>query len=108
MKTPAPVIEPSPLALAGTAWADARCEILRPCGMHAQNRAMSRLYSVTIAGALLVTMVLCSACGSTTRMETSTKTAGEQLMELQEAKDKGLVSDKEFERMRRKIVQDND
>lgn len=34
--------------------------------------------------------------------------AGEQLLELSVAKEKGLITEREYERMRRRIVRDND
>lgn len=57
---------------------------------------------------LPATVLLLTACGSTSQPYTTDKSAGQQLLELQEAHDKGLISDREFERMRRRIVREND
>ena len=55
---------------------------------------------------------LCTAlcgCGSTNTVQTKPESSpGQQLMELDQAKEKGLVTEREYERMRKKIVREND
>lgn len=60
--------------------------------------------AIVLAGALLVL----PGCGSSPRPATGEKSAGTQLIELKEARDKGLITEKEYERMRKRIVREHD
>lgn len=67
------------------------------------NRTLFRLLSL-LAAAFLLTA--CGGGGATT--QTNTKSAGEQLQDLDKARADGLITDREYERMRKRIVRDND
>ncbi len=60
------------------------------------------------AVSMLAYGLIVAGCGSSQPVPVPTKSAGEQLLELNEAKEKGLISDREYERMRSKIVRSND
>ena len=62
------------------------------------------LHALVAAGAVLVL----PGCGSSPRPVTNEKSAGTQLIELKDARDKGLITEKEYERMRKRIVRDHD
>lgn len=57
---------------------------------------------------LLATVILTGCSGGGARVQTNTKSAGQQLQELDKAREQGLVSDREYERMRKRIVREND
>ncbi|MFN0066652.1 MAG: SHOCT domain-containing protein [Limisphaerales bacterium] len=58
---------------------------------------------------LLLSATLLTGCGGGgTTVQNTGKSAGEQLEDLGKARDQGLISDREYDRMRKRIVRDND
>lgn len=57
---------------------------------------------------LLAAAILTGCSGGGARVESNTKSAGEQLQDLDKARDQGLITDREYERMRKRIVREHD
>lgn len=58
----------------------------------------------TIIGAATIAIVLSlSACGSSTTVK-QTETQGQQLVDLKEAYDKGIINEKEYNKTKDKIL----
>lgn len=69
----------------------------------------SRAVSLAIVVALGMTLAGCCGGGGKTVVQDSaptieTKSAGEQLMDLQKAHESGAINDKEYEKMRQAII----
>ena len=64
------------------------------------------MFKQMFPGAILLALVLgLSACGSSTETTVqNTETQGQQLMDLKEAYDKGVISEKEYNRAKSKIL----
>ena len=64
------------------------------------------LLKKSVLGAALVAVVLSlSACGSSSKTTVNaTGTQGQQLMDLKEAYDKGVITEKEYNKTREKIL----
>ena len=60
----------------------------------------------SILAAIVVTLTLTlTACGSSTKTTvTNSETQGQQLIDLKEAYDKGVISEKEYERAKEDIL----
>ena len=59
----------------------------------------------TLLGATVIAMVLSvSACGGSTTTVKQTETQGKQLMDLKEAKDQGVITEKEYNSTKKKIL----
>ncbi len=60
----------------------------------------------TFVGALVMALALAlTGCGSSTETTVqNTETQGQQLMDLKEAYDKGVISEKEYKRTKEKIL----
>ncbi len=59
-------------------------------------------FSIALAVSALVLGL--SACGGSTTTVQQTETQGQQLMDLQEAYDKGIISEKEYNDTKKKIL----
>jgi uncharacterized membrane protein len=58
-----------------------------------------------LLGATVIAMVLSvSACGGSTTTVKQTETQGQQLMDLKEALDKGVITEKEYKSTKKKIL----
>lgn len=58
----------------------------------------------TILGATVIALALTlTACGGSTTVQ-QTETQGQQLMDLKEAYDKGVISEKEYNATKKKIL----
>jgi uncharacterized membrane protein len=58
----------------------------------------------TVLGAAMIVVALgLSACGSSTTVQ-QTETQGQQLMDLKEAYDSGVITEKEYNKTRTKIL----
>ena len=58
----------------------------------------------SILGAAIIAVVLgLSACGGSTTVK-QTETQGQQLLDLKEAYDKGVISEKEYNKTKRQIL----
>lgn len=59
----------------------------------------------TLLGATIIAMVLSvSACGGSTTTVEQTETQGQQLMDLKEAFDSGVINEKEYNNTKKKIL----
>jgi len=59
----------------------------------------------TILGAAVIVLSLgLTACGGSSTTVKQTETQGQQLMDLKEAYDKGVISEKEYESTKKKIL----
>ncbi len=59
----------------------------------------------TILSATVIALVLSvSACGGSTTTVKQTETQGQQLMDLKEAYDKGVITEKEYKATKKKIL----
>ena len=59
----------------------------------------------TILSATVIALVLSvSACGGSTTTVKQTETQGQQLMDLKEAYDKGVITEKEYKNTKKKIL----
>lgn len=56
------------------------------------------------AAVLSLAAVPLAACSSTTRTEVETTTTGQQLIDLKDADDQGVISKSEYERKRKDIL----
>ena len=62
-----------------------------------------------IQAAAVAALVACAGCRSSSSTTVNPAgSAGQQLMDLKKARDTGLITEKEYERMRKKIVKEND
>jgi hypothetical protein len=58
-----------------------------------------------LLGATVIAMVLSvSACGGSTTTVKQTETQGKQLLDLKEAKDQGVITEKEYNSTKKKIL----
>ena len=58
-----------------------------------------------LLGATVIAMVLSvSACGGSTTTVKQTETQGKQLLDLKEAKDQGVITEKEYNSTKKKII----
>ena len=63
------------------------------------------MISRTILGAAIIAVSLgLTACGGSNTTVQQTETQGQQLMDLQEAYDKGIISEKEYNATKKKIL----
>ena len=63
------------------------------------------MFSKSVLAAAIVTMSLgIAACGGSNTTVQQTETQGQQLMDLQEAYDKGIISEKEYNETKKKIL----
>ena len=62
-----------------------------------------RLNSVLLLTLGLSSLLFC-ACGSTETTVNSSHTTGEELIDLQEAYDQGIITEKEYERKKKDIL----
>jgi len=59
----------------------------------------------TLIGATIIAMALSlTACGGSTTTVKQTETQGQQLMDLKEAYDKGVISEKEYNSTKKQIL----
>jgi hypothetical protein len=60
---------------------------------------------VAVCGVLLLGIAACSGGGAEVRSEVSTTTVGQQLMDLKKALDTGAITQQEYEKERKKILE---
>ena len=61
--------------------------------------------SKTLLGATVIALALSlTACGGSTTTVKQTETQGQQLMDLKEAYDKGVITEKEYNSTKKKIL----
>ncbi|MBE9539378.1 MAG: SHOCT domain-containing protein [Proteobacteria bacterium] len=59
----------------------------------------------TLLGAVVIALALSlTACGGSTTTVKQTETQGQQLMDLKEAYDKGVITEKEYNSTKKKIL----
>ena len=78
--------------------------------MKTKNQLTNSIYTFA-AGTISVALLLTTAgCGSTkvTAHTNTQATVGQQLMDLKHARDQGLITDKEYEKLREAIVEKNE
>ncbi len=54
---------------------------------------------------LLPTAALLAGCGSSAKVSTSSTTTGQALQDLEDARDKGLITESEYQKQRKKILE---
>jgi len=68
------------------------------------RRVVSTLMLLVVCGVLLGGVVACGGGGAEVKSEVSTTTVGQQLLDLKKALDAGAITQKEYERERKKIL----
>ena len=71
---------------------------------------LSRIGTTITLLALTALLAGCCGGGTTTKVEsttTSTKSVGDQLLDLQKAYEKGVVNDKEYNQLKEEIIKKN-
>jgi hypothetical protein len=63
-----------------------------------------RCVRLTLAAAMLGVLLLTGGCGGTTKVETRTTTVGQELQDLENARNKGLVTEAEYSKKREEIM----
>jgi len=74
--------------------------------LHRQQRRSITLYAVMIAGSLF--LAGCAGCSDTKITNQAARSTGQQLMDLDKAHKEGTITDKEYERLRKAIIKNND
>ena len=69
---------------------------------------MRRIISLILVMALLTTMVSCIAVGSGGKKVENQPTLGQQLIDLQKARDEGAISKQEYAELREKLKKSYD
>lgn len=64
----------------------------------------SLTFAVLALAACLFIAAGCGASSSKTVQETRTTTKGQELMDLKKALDQGVISDKEYEKMKKQVM----
>ena len=57
---------------------------------------------------LLPVLLLIGGCVSSSEIKSPQSSVGQQLMDLQHAYQKGIISEKEYDRLRKAIIKEND
>lgn len=65
------------------------------------------LLAVALSGAILATSAL-TGCGSTTTQVQNQESVGQQLQDLEKSYKDGIITQKEYERLKKRIIRDND
>jgi hypothetical protein len=68
------------------------------------KRVVSMLMLLIVCGVLLGGLVACGGGGADIKSEVTTTTVGQQLLDLKKALDAGAITQKEYERERKKIL----
>ncbi|MBE7498881.1 MAG: hypothetical protein HS113_00915 [Verrucomicrobiales bacterium] len=70
------------------------------------NRILHSLQAVAVAATLLCTLSLLSGCGSggATYQAASNTTLGRELQDLQESYDKGIITKKQYEDTKKRLI----
>ena len=64
-------------------------------------RRLATLCAIVLAAGLL------PACGSKTNVQSKSTTVGQELQDLEEARDKGLITESEYKKQRERIMKGN-
>ena len=73
---------------------------------HTENHTSSRRSLLRTAGLAVAAAVL-AGCGSTTKVQQA-DSVGKQLQELDESYQKGIITKKEYERLKKAIIREHD
>ena len=68
------------------------------------GRIVSGLLLLLVCGVLVGGVVACGGGGADIKSEVTTTTVGQQLLDLKKALDAGAITQKEYERERKKIL----
>ncbi len=71
------------------------------------RRIVSTLLLLRVCGVLLGGVVACGGGGADVKSEVTTTTVGQQLLDLKKALDAGAITQKEYDRERKKILDKN-
>jgi hypothetical protein len=72
------------------------------------NRSLNRCFCLVICHAALVLAPLLSGCTSAKVNNAPTASVGQQLMDLDKSYKDGIITQKEYERLKREIIKKND
>lgn len=62
------------------------------------------MYKALLGATIIATVLSVSACGGSTTTVKQTETQGQQLMDLKEAFDTGVITEKEYNSTKKKIL----
>jgi len=62
------------------------------------------MYKAILSATVIALVLSVSACGGSTTTVKQTETQGQQLMDLKEAYDKGVITEKEYKSTKKKIL----
>ena len=68
---------------------------------------VQRVVVLAVCGLLLVGVAACGGGGADVKSEVSTTTVGQQLIDLKKALDSGAMTQQEYEKERKKILERN-
>jgi hypothetical protein len=71
--------------------------------MSNQNQ-MNRVVASLAVGVALVSGAFAGGCGRSTKVENRTTTTGQELQDLEEARNKGLLTEDEYNKKRQEIM----
>jgi hypothetical protein len=69
--------------------------------------SITKLTMLMLCGLLLAGVVACGGGGADVKSEISTTTVGQQLIDLKKALDSGALTQQEYEKERKKILEKN-
>lgn len=69
-----------------------------------KNTTQSIITSLALASVLICFAATLQGCGRSTKVQANTTTVGQELQDLDAARNKGLLTEKEFEDKRREIM----
>lgn len=80
----------------------------RPMRSHRPDRAFRASLRLTLALCLIVSLAACGGGGAKTNVRTSSTTMGQELMDLNESYEEGLISARQYKRAKKDILRKYD
>ena len=69
-----------------------------------KDRKTGRLIAGVLTGAAMLGVIAVSGCGSTAKVESNSTTVGQELEDLDSARNKGLLTEDEYNKQREEIL----